>query len=195
MAPGRPRVGARDSIRAFLLKNLGRVIDKAELREASGGASEWARRLRELRNEEGYQILSHRDRIDLKPGQYLLLTEERLPLIDRAVSKELRARVLERNGFTCQACGAAAGDPDPYNPGRTIRLTIGHIIDASKGGKVEFGNLRAECSNCNEGLQNTSLAKPSRIELMKQIRRATLDDQRAVLTWLQGKFGLSETKK
>lgn len=26
----------------------------------SGGASEWARRVRELRNEEGYQILSHK---------------------------------------------------------------------------------------------------------------------------------------
>jgi hypothetical protein len=61
-------------------------------------------------------------------------------------------------------------------------------LGASKGGKVEFGNLRAECSNCNEGLQNTSLAKPSRIELLKQIRRATLDNQLAVLVWLQRKF-------
>jgi HNH endonuclease len=190
-----PGVGSRNSIRTFLLANLGRVIDGTELREASGGASEWARRLRELRDEEGYQILSHRDRADLKPGQYLLLTGKRRPLVARSISKELRARVLERNGFTCQACGAAAGDPDPYNPGRTVRLTIGHIIDASRGGKVEIGNLRAECSNCNEGLQNTSLAKPSRIELLKQIRRATLDDQRAVLVWLQGKFGLGENKK
>jgi hypothetical protein len=43
-----------------------------ELREVAG-VSEWARRIRELRGEEGYRILTHADRADLKPGQYLLL--------------------------------------------------------------------------------------------------------------------------
>ena len=43
-----------------------------ELRKASGNISEWARRIRELRTEEGYQILTHNDRGDLTPGQYLL---------------------------------------------------------------------------------------------------------------------------
>lgn len=71
---------------------------------------------------------------------------------------------------------------------RAVRLTIGHIVDFSKGGKSEFGNLRAEYTNCNEGLQNTSLPKPLRIELFKQIRRAILDDQGAVLEWLERKF-------
>lgn len=179
---------ARDGIRRYLLRNLGRIIDGSELRRAGGNISEWARRVRELRDEEGYEILTHRDRSDLKPGQYLLLTDKRRPILSRSISKELRARVLERNGFTCQACGAGPEDPDPFHPGRKIRLTIGHIIDFSKGGKAELGNLRAECTNCNEGLQNASLPKPSRIELLKQIRRATLDDQRAVLKWLIQKF-------
>jgi hypothetical protein len=188
--PHRPKgMSARESIRLFLLKNLNRTIQGSELREAAGGISEWARRVRELRDEQGYDILTHKDRADLKPGQYMLLTARRRPILDRTISKEIRARVLERNGFTCQACGAAAGDPDPFHPDRTIRLTIGHIVDFSKGGKSEFGNLRAECTNCNEGLQNTSLPKPSRIELFKQIRRATLDDQRVVLEWLERKFG------
>ncbi len=169
------------------------MIEGSELREAAGGITEWARRVRELRDEQGYEILTHKDRSNLKPGQYMLLTAKRGPILDRAISKELRARVLERNGFTCQACGAAAGDPDPFHPARTIRLTIGHIIDFSKGGKSELGNLRAECTNCNEGLQNTSLPKPSRIELFKQIRRATLDDQRAALEWLDRKFKGRET--
>ena len=65
---------------------------------------------------------------------------------------------------------------------------MGHIRDKSKGGLDTFANLRAECSNCNEGLQNTSLPKPSRIELLKQIRRATIDDQQAALEWLSSKF-------
>jgi hypothetical protein len=187
MNPDR-RVGARDAIRKFLLKNMGRIIEGSELRKAGRNISEWARRVRELRDEEGYEILTHKDRSDLKPGQYMLLTGKRRPVLARSISKEMRARVFERNGFTCQACGAGPDDPDPFHPERKIRLTIGHIIDFSKGGKSELGNLRAECTNCNEGLQNTSLPKPSRIELFEQIRRAAIDDQQAVLQWLQRKF-------
>jgi len=185
-------MGAREKIRDHLLKNVGKIIDGRDLRDAGDGISEWARRVRELRDEQGYQILTHKDRDDLKPGQYVLVTNKRLPAFARGISKETRARVLERNGFTCQMCGAAAGDPDEFHSRRTIRLTMGHIIDKSKGGSDTIENLRAVCTNCNEGLQNTSLPKPNRIELLKQIRRATIDDQRAVLKWLQSKFKRGE---
>jgi len=182
------RNGSKQRILNFLLANVGRVIDGEELREASGNVSEWARRVRELRDEEGYQILTHRDRADLKPGQYLLETMKRVPAFARLVSKETRAYVLERNGYTCQMCGLAAGDPDPYDPNRTVRLTIGHIIDKSKGGSDDPGNLRAVCSTCNEGLQNISPPKSDRLHLLIQIRRATIDDQLYLLEWLERKF-------
>lgn len=173
----------------LLLANIGRVIESKELQEASGWAAEWGRRLRELRDEQGYQILSHKDRADLKPGQYLLETQKRKPAFQREISKETRAYVLERNGYTCQMCGLAAGDKDPFHPNRTVRLTMGHILDKSKGGKDDPGNLRAVCTNCNEGLQNAAPQKPDRIQLLSQIRRATIDDQRVVLDWLLKKFG------
>jgi 5-methylcytosine-specific restriction endonuclease McrA len=85
-------------------------------------------------------------------------------------------------------CGLAAGDPDPYDPTRKVRLTMGHIIDKSKGGADTPGNLRAICTNCNEGLQNIAPPKPDRIHLLAQVRRATVDDQLAVLDWLETKF-------
>jgi hypothetical protein len=151
--------------------------------------------LRELRDEFGYQILSNKDRRDLKPGQYLLEVDVRLPVLPRTISKETRAFVLERNGYTCQMCGLAASDPDPFHPGLKVRLTMGHIIDKSKGGKDEPGNLRAVCTNCNEGLQNISPPKPDRIELLKQVRRATIDDQLYLLEWLQSKFGKPAPKR
>jgi 5-methylcytosine-specific restriction endonuclease McrA len=185
--------GSKALILDFFLANVGTVLESRDIHAASGGASEWARRVRELRNEEGWQILSHKDRSDLKPGQYLLETTKRVPAFRRGISKETRARVLERNGFTCQMCGLAAGDPDPFAPARTVRLTMAHIVDKSKGGADTFENLRAVCTNCNEGLQNTSLPKPDRIHLLAQIRRATRDDQQAVLTWLLQKFQLSAT--
>ena len=190
-----PRKGSKRLILEFLLANVGRVIESRELQEASGWAAEWGRRLRELRDEAGYQIQSHKDTIDLKPGQYRLISSKRLPALPRSISKETRATVLERNGYTCQMCGLAAGDPDPFVPGRTIRLTMGHIIDKSKGGKDTADNLRAICTNCNEGLQNTALPKPDRVWLLSQVRRATMSDQRQVLDWLLARFNLSAVRK
>jgi hypothetical protein len=183
-----PKQNSRAKILAYLLEHLGEIVTSKQLQEASGWAAEWARRLRELRDEQGYQILSNKDRADLKPGQYLLLTTERKPVSERGISKEIRAFVLDRDGFTCQSCGLAAGDPDPFNSERKVKLTMGHIIDKSKGGSDDPDNLRAICTNCNEGLQNTALPKPQRIHLLAQIRRATVDDQRVVLEWLKGKF-------
>lgn len=181
--------GSKQLILDFFLKNVGRVLESRQIQRASGGAVEWARRVRELRNEDGYQILTHKDRATLKPNQYLLESTKRMPSFSRNISKETRAWVLERNGYTCQMCGLAAGDPDPLFANRFVRLTMGHVIDKSKGGDDSPSNLRAVCTSCNEGLQNTSPPKPDRIHLLAQIRRATIQDQEAVLKWLLQKFG------
>lgn len=180
--------GSKQRILEFFLENVGRVLESRDIQAASGGAVEWARRVRELRNEDGYQILSHKDRADLKPNEYLLESVKRLPAFKREISKETRAWVLDRNGYTCQMCGLAAGDPDPFHAQRTVRLTMGHIIDKSKGGDDTPNNLRAICTNCNEGLQNAALPKPDSVHLLAQIRRATIEDQRRVLKWLLSKF-------
>jgi hypothetical protein len=180
--------GARAKLRAYFLANAGRVMESGELRAVAGNTSEWARRVRELRTEEGYQILTHNDRSDLKPGQYLLLTPKPLPAFERGISKETRAYVLDRNGFTCLMCGAVAGEPHPYDPTRKTRLQIGHIVDKSMGGGDEPANLRAICSVCNEGARNLTLDRPSQQKLLIQVRRATGGDQVEVLRWLLKKF-------
>ncbi len=181
---------ARQLILDFLLANVGEIIEGRDLRDAGRGITEWARRVRELRDEYGYQIQSHKDSSDLKPGQYRLISKKRLPAFSRNITKETRAAVLERNGYTCQMCGLAAGDPDPYVPSRTVRLTMGHIKDKSKGGADTADNLRAVCTNCNEGLQNIALPKPDRIWLLSQVRRASVDDQRALIEWLRQKLNV-----
>lgn len=180
--------GARTKLRVHFLANLKRVMDSDELRDIAGGISEWARRVRELRTEEGYLILTHNDRSDLKPGQYLLESAKPKPAFAREISKETRAYVLDRNGFTCQMCGAVAGEPHPYDPTRKTRLHIGHIIDKSMGGNDEPSNLRAICSVCNEGASNVMLQRPDLNKLLVQVRRATAVDQRELLAWLKGKF-------
>ncbi len=183
-----PKGGAKRKLRAHFLANIGRVMDSDELRAVADNQSEWARRVRELRTEEGYLILTHNDRSDLKPGQYLLETPKPQPAFARAISKETRAFVLDRNGFTCQMCGAVAGEPHPYEPSRKTRLHLGHVIDKSMGGTDDPSNLRAICSVCNEGASNATLTRPDLQKLLIQIRRATSQDQLEVLQWLLKKF-------
>jgi hypothetical protein len=179
--------GSKDKLREFFIANVGKILDSDTLREVAG-ASEWGRRIRELRNEEGMNIVTHNDRSDLKVGEYLLVDMKIKPAFERGISKETRAFVLDRNGFTCQMCGAAAGEPHPYDQGRKTRLHIGHIIDKSMGGKDEPNNLRAICSVCNEGASNLTLNRPDAIKLIAQVRRAPAKDQLDVLKWLIQKF-------
>jgi 5-methylcytosine-specific restriction endonuclease McrA len=181
------RIGMRAKLRCHFLENIGRVMSSDELREVAG-KSEWARRVRELRNEEGYQILTHNDRDDLKPGEYLLENPKPEPAFERNISKELRAFVLDRNGFTCQMCGAVAGEPHPYDSTRKTRLHLGHILDKTQGGKDEASNLRALCSVCNEGASNLTLDRPTVSKLLIQLRRAKREDQLEALTWLKSKY-------
>jgi 5-methylcytosine-specific restriction endonuclease McrA len=179
--------GARAKLREFFVANVGRVLNSETLRQVAG-TSEWGRRVRELRNEEGLNIVTHNDRSELKPGEYLLIDLKPIPAFERGISKEVRAFVLDRNGFTCQMCGAAAGEPHPYDVGRKTRLHIGHIIDKTMGGTDEPSNLRAICSVCNEGASNLTLNRPQAIKLLAQVRRAPTPDQLDVLKWLCEKF-------
>ena len=189
MIKAKRAVGSKTALRQFFLENIGNVLSSKQLQEVANGSAEWGRRVRELRNEEGFQILTHNDRSSLKPGEYLLETMKPQPAFARAISKETRAYVLDRNGFTCQMCGSVAGEPHPYDPsGRKVRLHIGHIIDKSKGGSDDASNLRALCSICNEGAQNITLMRPDLKQLLITLRRATSDDQLIALQWLVKKF-------
>jgi len=184
-------MSAKDDLRAFLLENVGIVLSSNDLKDAVGpNISEWARRVRELRDEEGWPILTHNDTTTLKPGQYLLRdappTHSNVAF-KRGISAKLRAEVIDRNGFTCQMCGLTPGDIDPET-GRKVRLHVGHIVDKSLGGKDELSNLRALCSTCNQGAKNITSEKPTGIWLLSQVRRAGQDEQRAVYAWLRTKF-------
>jgi len=182
--------GSKEKTRRFLLANIGRIIESSELQAAADGAVQYSRRLRELRDEEGWPILSHNDSTELKPGQYMLKKRPRAkrnPSFSRGISAKLRAEVLDRNGFTCQMCGLCPGQIDPAT-NRYVRLHIGHIKDKTLGGKDELSNLRTLCSTCNQGAKNITAEKPGKIWLLSQVRRAGQEEQMAVYRWLQTKF-------
>lgn len=180
-------MGARDRIREFFITNVGKILTTQEIRKV-GGISEYARRIRELRDEEGFQIKTHVDRADLKPGEYILETLEQRPVISRTISPQLRNEILERNGFTCQLCGAGAGDPDPFNTNRKVRLHIDHIKPLSQGGTNDRNNLRVLCSACNQGKANIQPPSDTALNIIAKIRKLPKSEQLEIYDILKRKF-------
>ena len=85
--------GAHDRILRYLRLRIGEVVDKDEL-EGVAGISEWARRVRELREDDGWQISTYSNRGDLRPGEYVL--ESTVP--DPALAARWRtARTIQRH--------------------------------------------------------------------------------------------------
>lgn len=68
----------------------------------------------------------------------------------RGASLRLRFKVMLRDRFTCQSCGAS--------PAKRlgVELHIDHIAPWSKGGETVFENLQTLCSDCNLGKGNIS---------------------------------------
>lgn len=178
--------GAKKKLLKHFLANVGRVMDSQELMPIADNKAEWARRIRELK-EQGYQILTHNDRADLRPGQYVLISAEKLEGSERAISKEIRARVLDLYGSVCYSCGAIAGEAHPANRKSTV-LHMGHLLAKSHGGDDSVANLRPVCMVCNTGASNISAELPTYKRLIAEIRRAPRSDQQEILAWLKSKF-------
>lgn len=180
-------MSARDKLRDFFEKNIGKIVTTNQLSEVAG-IRDYQRRIRELRNEEGMQIHSHVDRHGLKPGEYILESLERMPVIARGISPQLRNEILERNGFTCQLCGAGPLDIDPYDPKRKARLQVDHLVPISQGGTDDRENLRVLCSTCNQARSNIQMPNETALNLLARIRRTSRAVQREVYEALNRSF-------
>ena len=66
----------------------------------------------------------------------------------RNISERMRFRILLRDGFQCQSCGAS-----PLKD-RGVELHVDHILPWSKGGETEENNLQTKCKQCNLGKGN-----------------------------------------
>ncbi len=135
------------------------------------------------------QIKTHIDRHDLRPGEYILESLDRIHAIERNISPQLRNEILERDGFTCQRCGAGPGDPDPFNSARKVRLHIDHIIPISQGGTNDKSNLRVLCSACNQGASNIQTVSEDSRNIIARIRRASRTVQREIYEVLKRTLG------
>ncbi|KPV94809.1 Type-2 restriction enzyme KpnI [Pseudoalteromonas sp. P1-9] len=189
-------MSARKRIEELFLNNISRVITKEQISEVAQ-INEWARRVRELRDEFGYEIKSHKDEQSLKPGEYILHNPVPSPKAkERKISKDQYFRILHRDGHKCLSCGRTPVDKHPTDESRTIKLVVDHVYPISDAEKYAIDpysdeNLQTLCDFCNEGKWNKYSGKlgKAKINLTAMVRHAPRKDQLEVFEMLKKVFG------
>lgn len=136
---------AKDKILELLRLNVGHAVTSEELRYVSGEKSEWARRIRELRTEDGWPIVGKmQGREDLPNGSYLLEADKQSEPHDRRISDETRISVLTRDNFSCTVCHWKRTNINREDPRK--RLELHHIINHKDKGVNTIDNLTTLCN-------------------------------------------------
>lgn len=132
----------------FLRANVGRGVTGEELRYVANNKTEWARRVRELRTEQGWPIATKTTgRPDLPVGVYALQADRQSYEHDRHIPDEIRSAVLRRDKYTCQAC---SWTHELWNPSDPRHLELHHVKHHAKGGDNSEQNLISLCNICHD---------------------------------------------
>jgi hypothetical protein len=139
----------RQRLLNFLLEYVGQVVTTEELAYVASGKKEWARRVRELRTEEGYAIATRlTGRTDLGQGEYILLSADRVAEPhDRHIPLDVQREVYERDGNACRACGWTI-ERHAGNDRRILELH--HLLEHANRGENTPINLIVLCSRCHD---------------------------------------------
>lgn len=117
------KLSVTDKILEYFRKNVGKQITGEELKYLAKDKSEWARRSRELRTEQGWPIVTKSSgREDLPIGVYVLEEDRQTYEHDRAIPDAVRVAVLERDGFKCVKCGWNRSMLSPDDPRKMLEL-------------------------------------------------------------------------
>ncbi len=139
--------GSKEKILKYLLANVGKQVTGEELSYVAK-SSEWARRVRELRTEEGWAVSTKMSgNPELPIGVYVLESDRQAPAHDRHISEATRREALRRDHYTCQRCGWTH---DIWNPADPRFLELHHIAHHASGGSNELENLITYCNVCHD---------------------------------------------
>jgi len=144
----RKKISVQDKILEYFRFNVGKQITGEELRYVANNKSEWARRVRELRTEQGWPITTKTTgRPDLPVGVYVLSSDRQAPSHDRVIPDSVRKSVLKRDGYTCQKC---SWKHDKWNPSDPRHLEAHHKKQHVHGGSNTEENLITLCNICHD---------------------------------------------
>jgi hypothetical protein len=150
-------ISVQDKIREFLVKNVGHPVTGEELRYVAKDKTEWARRVRELRTEQGWPIITRNTgRPDLPIGVYLLEQARQSPAHDRNIPDPVRRSVLVRDKYKCQKC---KWTHEQWNPSDPRHLELHHREHHAKGGQNSEENLVTLCIVCHDTLHRHEKAQ------------------------------------
>jgi hypothetical protein len=143
------RLAVKAKILKFLQKNVGKPVTGEELRYVAGSnKTEWARRTRELRTQDGWPLVTKQSgRPDLSVGVYVLEADRQNPPHDREIPDKVRLAVLERDEYSCQVCGWSRSRWSPLVP---LFLELHHVKPHVEGGANDQDNLVTLCSSCHD---------------------------------------------
>lgn len=197
--PGRQLdYGAELKISAWLAFNrrVSEIVTMRELRAALGDAvpnddEHLNRRLRQLRQRDGWVIPSNKDDRSLSVGTYRIEVIGWHPGLgtpraaNTAISMATRRKVFDRDGSRCTICGVGRGEPYPNEPDAKAVLTVGHITPNDRGGSgSDMNNLRTECSRCNEPIRQELRNPESLEELLPDVRNLRKAELQKLHDWL-----------
>lgn len=145
----RPGVAVKDKLLAFFQANVGQAVTGEELRYLARDRKEWARRVRQLRTENGWPIVTRNTgRPDLPVGVYVLELNRKSPDHSRKITDAVRATALQRDNFTCQDCGWTQ---EKWNRADARILELHHLEHHARGGANAANNLLTLCNVCHDG--------------------------------------------
>lgn len=153
--------GSQGRILKYLLQNVGVVVTTEELAYVAK-AKEFARRIRELRTEQGYAIATmFTGRPDLKMGEYVLENAERIAEPhDRKIPFEIQKAVYERDNNCCKNCG---WNHSQWRRDDPRMLELHHLEEHAEGGPNVKENLVCLCSRCHDDVHAGRIRLPAEI--------------------------------
>jgi hypothetical protein len=192
-------------IEALFLENLGKILTREQIIEAAkdpltGSQPEnWHQRLSELRTDDGYTILTWRNRGDLKVQEYLMLNAQKRPGASKRVKPTNKTwqEVLNRANYACewnesgQKCGLVEGDIDPISGGR-VKLTPDHKLPHSvnpNSDPTDPNQWQALCGRHQVMKKNYWDSTTGKLNVYAIVQTASREEKAAVFEFLLEYFG------
>lgn len=198
-------------IEALFLDNIGKVVDRELILRAARDPKtkkepeNWHQRLSELRTDDGYTILSWRNRGDLKVQEYLMPHANKRTSAKKRVkpTDETWLAILQRASYQCEwneggeACGLNEGAVDPVGGGR-VRLTPDHKNPHSINPEVDPNNpdqWQALCGRHQVTKKNYWDSITGKMNTYAIVQFAPREEKEAIFRFLLEYFGYAMDDK
>jgi hypothetical protein len=201
----------KQRIEALFLDNIGKVITREQILDVATNPitgkqpENWHQRLSELRTDDGYTILSWRNRGWLRVEEYLMPSPDKRVQAGKRImpTKETWSKVLKRAKNACEwsedgiRCGLKDGMIDNIGGGK-VKLTADHRNPHSLNPSSDPNNpnqWQALCARHQVMKKNYWDNSTGKMNIYAIIQSATRSEKKIVFKFLLDYFGYVMDKK